>query len=508
MTREPDLSTQHEQRPAQHFDVVIVGAGLSGIGAACYLQRLCPGKSFTLLEARGAMGGTWDLFRYPGIRSDSDMETLGFSFRPWTGDKSVAGGSDILSYIKETAATFDVAKHIRYHHKLVGAAWCSDKAQWRLYVEGAPTPYTCNFLYMCSGYYDYDAGYTPQWRGVDEFEGHLVHPQAWPKDLSVKGKKVVVIGSGATAVTLVPELAASAAHVTMLQRSPSYIATLPAEDKLAKRLHRALPSRLAHGLVRWKNLLYGTYVYRMARWQPELVKRSLLEKVQDELGPDYDVEKHFTPRYNPWDQRLCLAPDGDFFKAVKSGAASVVTDEIDTFTAAGLRLASGEHLDADVIVTATGLQLKVIGGAQLVVDGTPVEVSKVLSYKGALYSGVPNFAAALGYTNASWTLKCELISKFVCRLLAYMDAHGYDTCTPRAPDDAMQTRPAVNLTSGYIRRSEHLLPKQGAAKPWVIYQNYFQDIAALRYGSLEDGALQFGRRGEGVGTFDRASSAA
>ena len=509
VTLEPtSLTQQREQRPNQHFDVVIVGAGLSGIGAACYLQRLLPDKSFTVLEARGSVGGTWDLFRYPGIRSDSDMETLGFSFHPWTSDKSISDGPTILSYIKETAAAFDIEKHIRYHHKLTSAAWSSDEARWRLEVEGAPAPYTCNFLYMCSGYYDYDAGYTPQWPGMDEFKGHLVHPQAWPEDLSVEGKRVVVVGSGATAVTLVPELAASAAHVTMLQRSPSYIAALPAEDRLAKRLHRALPARLAHGLVRWKNVLYGTYVYRMARWQPELVKRSLLKQVQDELGPDYDVEKHFTPRYDPWDQRLCLAPDGDFFKAVKSGRASIVTDEIDTFTSSGLRLASGEGLDADIIVSATGLQLKVVGGAQLSVDGKPVEVSKCLSYKGALYSGLPNFAAALGYTNASWTLKCELISKFVCRLLSYMDAQGYDSCTPRAPSGDLQKRPAVNLTSGYIRRSEHLLPKQGESRPWVIYQSYFQDIAALRYGSLEDEALQYGRRGAAMGTFDSASSAA
>ncbi len=490
----PTTHSEHPQHPPeQHFDIIVVGAGLSGIGAACHVQRRLPDKRFTLLEARGEVGGTWSLFRYPGVRSDSDMQTLGFSFRPWTSDKSIADASDILGYIKETAEAYDIGEHIRYHHTLQSASWCSKRARWRLGIvaEGEPITLTCNFLYMCSGYYDYEAGYTPQWQNMAAYGGRLVHPQAWPEDLDTKGKKIVVIGSGATAVTLVPELAKEAAHVTMVQRSPSYVAALPAEDDVAKRLHRLLPSRLAHRLVRWKNLLGGMYVYRMSRWKPELVKRSLIKEVRKELGADYDVETHFTPRYNPWDQRLCLAPNGDFFGALKSGAASVVTDEIDSFTETGLRLASGAHLHADIIVSATGLKLKMIGGAQLSVDGAPVDVASTLSYKGAMYSGVPNFASALGYTNASWTLKCELISKFVCRLLAYMDKRGYDACTPRLPNAAVQTQSAINLTSGYIRRSEHLLPKQGEKKPWKIYQNYFQDVAALGYGALEDGALEF-----------------
>ena len=493
-----ESSSQHSSE--QHIDVVIVGAGLSGIGAACYVQRRLPNKRFTLLETRGEVGGTWSLFRYPGVRSDSDMQTLGFSFRPWTSDKSIADAADILGYIKETAEAYDIGEHIRYHHTLQRASWCSKEARWSLEVlkEGEPATLTCDFLYMCSGYYDYEAGYTPQWKNMAAYTGRLVHPQAWPADLGVKGKKMIVIGSGATAVTLVPELAKDAAHVTMVQRSPSYIAALPAEDELAKRLHRLLPSRLAHYLVRWKNLLGGMYVYQMSRWKPEVVKRSLIKEVQKELGPDVDVETHFTPRYNPWDQRLCLAPDGDFFGALKSGDASVVTDEIDSFTEAGLRLASGEHVDADIIVSATGLKLKMIGGVQLSVDGTPVDVADTLSYKGAMYSGVPNFASALGYTNASWTLKCELISKFVCRVLAYMDTQGYDVCTPRLPDTEVQTQPAINLTSGYIERSAHLLPKQGEKKPWKIYQNYFQDVAALGYGSLEDEALEFGRLNDEV----------
>ena len=445
------------------------------------------------MEARGSLGGTWDLFRYPGVRSDSDMQTLGFSFRPWTSDKTIADGPAILKYIRETAAEFDVERHIKYRHKLVSAMWNSDEVRWGLEVEtqNGHARHTCNFLYMCSGYYDYDGGYTPQWQNVETFKGRVVHPQAWSEDLFVADKKVVVIGSGATAITLVPELAKEGAQVTMLQRSPTYIAAMPAEDTWAKRLHRVLPHPTAHRLVRWKNLLYGMYVYGMARWQPEMVKREMVKDVQKELGPDYDVEKHFTPHYNPWDQRLCLAPDGDFFEAVKSGQASVVTDEIDTFTETGLQLTSGEHLDADIIVTATGLKLKLVGGIELFVDGTPVEMSKCLSYKGAMYSGVPNFATAVGYTNASWTLKCELISAFVCRLLTYMDKNGYAVCTPQRPDAPVQERPAINLSSGYIQRSSHLLPKQGGAKPWVIHQNYFQDVAAFRYSSLEDGALQF-----------------
>ncbi len=486
------MTPKLESEPASHFDVIIVGAGLSGVGAACLLQQRRPNARFTVLEARERLGGTWDLFRYPGVRSDSDMQTLGFSFRPWESKKAIADGPAILKYIRDTAKTCGVEKHIRYRHRVVSAAWRSERASWRLEVElehGERVPYTCDFLYMCSGYYDYDHGHTPQWRGMDAFGGRLVHPQTWPEDLAVKGR-VVVIGSGATAVTLVPALAERAEHVTMLQRSPTYIATIPSEDPLAARLHGILPSRLAHSLVRWKNLLYSMYVFNMARWQPETVKRSLLTLAQGELGPAYDP-RHFTPRYNPWDQRLCLAPDGDFFAALRSGRASIVTGEIARFTKTGVQLASGEHLEADLVVTATGLKLKLLGGVRLTVDGTPVALSRTLSYKGTMYSGVPNLASAFGYTNASWTLKCELISGFVCRLLSHMEAKGYAVCTPRRPDAGVEERPAVDLTSGYIERARHLLPKQGAGKPWRIYQNYFQDVAALRFGRLEDGVLEF-----------------
>ena len=486
------MTPKLESEPARHFDVIIVGAGLSGVGAACLLQQRRPNARFTVLEARERLGGTWDLFRYPGVRSDSDMQTLGFSFRPWESKKAIADGPAILKYIRDTAKTCGVEKHIRYRHRVVSAAWRSGRASWRLEVElepGERVPYTCDFLYMCSGYYDYDHGHTPQWRGMDAFGGRLVHPQTWPEDLNVEGR-VVVIGSGATAVTLVPALAERAEHVTMLQRSPTYIATIPSEDPLAARLHGILPSRLAHSLVRWKNLLYSMYVFNMARWQPETVKRSLLTLAQGELGPAFDP-KHFTPRYNPWDQRLCLAPDGDFFAALRSGRASIVTGEIARFTKTGVQLASGEHLEADLVVTATGLKLKLLGGVQLAVDGTPVALSHTLSYKGTMYSGVPNLASAFGYTNASWTLKCELISGFVCRLLSHMEAKGYAVCTPRRPGAGVEERPAVDLTSGYIERARHLLPKQGAGKPWRIYQNYFQDVAALRFGRLEDGVLEF-----------------
>ena len=491
MTPKPNNPAPH----SDHFDVIIVGAGLSGVGAACLLQERRPGVRFAVLEARERLGGTWDLFRYPGVRSDSDMQTLGFSFRPWESEKSIADGPAILNYIQETAEAHGVERHIRYGHKVLSAAWCSERASWRLEVGlegGERASFTCGFLFMCSGYYDYDEGHTPRWEDMEAFGGRLVHPQKWPEDLEIEGR-VVVIGSGATAVTLVPELAERAAHVTMLQRSPTYIATIPSEDPLALRLRGALSPRLTHGLVRWKNLLHGMYVFNMARWQPEMVKRSLATLTQEALGPAYDP-RHFTPRYNPWDQRLCLAPDGDFFAALRSGRASVVTDEIARFTETGLRLASGEHLEADIVVTATGLKLKLLGGVRLSVDGEPVELSQTFAYKGTMYSGVPNLASAFGYTNASWTLKCELIAQFVCRLLSHMDAQGYAVCTPRKPEAGVGERPAIDLSSGYVERARRLLPKQGAKKPWRIYQNYFQDVAALRFGRLEDGVLEFARR--------------
>ncbi len=489
--------TPHEAAPEEHVDVLIVGAGLSGIGAAHALQTRCPSRSFAILEARHALGGTWDLFRYPGVRSDSDMYTLGYSFRPWRSDKAITDGPSILRYIRDTARERGIDRAIRFGHRVTRASWSSGDSRWTVEAEAGPegevVRYTCGFLYLCTGYYDYAEGYRPDWPGMDRFKGRIVHPQDWPAGLDYADQRVIVIGSGATAVTLVPEMARQAAHVTMLQRSPSYVVALPARDAIADWLYHRLPERFAHGLARWKNVLLTTIVYTLARLGPELTKRGILRGVRRELGPDYDVGTHFTPRYNPWDQRLCIAPDADFFRALRSNKASVVTDEIESFTASGLQLRSGRTLEADLIVTATGLKLKLIGGLSLQVDGAPVDLAKALLYKGMMLSDVPNLACAIGYTNASWTLKCELTAAYVCRLLNHMDARGYDWCVPRRPKGAVAEEPAIGLTSGYIQRASGMLPKQGTRKPWRLHQNYARDLVALRLGGLEDGTLEFGR---------------
>lgn len=483
---------------AEHVDVLIVGAGLSGIGAAYYVQTRCPTKSYAILEGRSTLGGTWDLFRYPGVRSDSDMHTLGYSFRPWREAKAIADGPSILKYIRETAEEYGIDRKIRFGHQVRSAVWSSADATWTIEAERESDQQivrlTCNFLYMCSGYYDYEAGYTPAWPGIERFAGRVVHPQQWPNELDYSGKRVVVIGSGATAVTLVPAMAAHAAHVTMLQRSPTYIVARPSEDAVANWLHRRLPSKLAHGLARWKSVLLGMFFYTLARRRPAATKQTIVQMVRKHLGPAYDVDTHFTPRYNPWDQRMCLVPDADLFAAIKSGKASVVTDQIDRFTEAGIRLRSGAELAADVIVTATGLVMKVLSGIQLVVDGTPVDLSKTMSYKGMMYSDIPNLASALGYTNASWTLKCELTSAYVCRLLNYMDRHGYRQCTPRRHDPSITEEPALSFTSGYVQRAIDTLPRQGSKKPWKLYQNYALDLLTLRFGAVNDGTMEFTRR--------------
>src|SRR3954466_3204572 len=489
--------------PNEHFDVLIVGAGLSGVGAGYHLQQKCPGKSFVILEGRDRIGGTWDLFRYPGVRSDSDMFTLGYSFRPWTEPKAIADGPRILNYVRETAADNGIDQKIRFNHRVKRASWSSETARWTVEAEwsgqGEALPeivrFTCNFLFMCAGYYKYEGGYRPEFPGEKNFAGRIVHPQAWPDDLDYSGRRVVVIGSGATAVTLVPELAKKAAHVTMLHGSPTYIVSLPAQDAFATWLHRWLPDRLTHGLTRWKNVLLTLFFYTLARRRPELMKRKILAAVRKQLGRDYNIGKHFTPTYIPWDQRLCLAPDGDFFEAIRTGKASVVTDEIDTFTETGLQLRSGERLEADIIVTATGLTLKVLGGIHVVVDGAPVDLSKALLYKGMMLSDVPNLTAALGYTNASWTLKCELTAQYVCRLLNHMDARGYAWCMPRRRDPSIVEEPAISLTSGYVQRASAILPKQGSKKPWRLSQNYALDLAAARFGTVDDGTMVFGRPG-------------
>ncbi|WP_421999967.1 flavin-containing monooxygenase [Reyranella sp.] len=491
-----DTVADNARAKSEHLDVLIVGAGLSGIGAAWHLQDRCKGMSYAILEARSASGGTWDLFRYPGIRSDSDMYTLGYAFRPWKDAKAIADGPAILSYIREVARDHGIDRRIRYGHRVVAAAWSSEEARWTVEIahgDGERATMTCGFLWMCSGYYDYAAGYTPDFAGTERFRGRIVHPQKWTDDIDYAGKKVVVIGSGATAVTLVPAMAEQAAHVTMLQRSPTYVVARPAEDALANRMRRRLPAGLAYGLTRWKNVALGMVFYRLCKRRPERARAMIMKGVRACLGPDYDVETHFTPRYDPWDQRLCLVPDADLFRALRGGRASVVTDEIETFTETGLRLRSGAELDAELIVTATGLSLQALGGMTLSVDGRRIEPGETVSYKGMMYSDVPNFAVVSGYTNASWTLKADLVSAYVCRLLNHMRRNGLRQCVPRLDDPAMERLPALDFSSGYIRRAIDRLPKQGVRRPWRLYQNYLLDLLSLRFGSLRDRAMIFSR---------------
>jgi monooxygenase len=485
----------------QHFDVIVVGAGLSGIGAGYHLQANCPNRSYAILEGRADIGGTWDLFRYPGIRSDSDMHTLGYSFKPWSASKAIADGPSILSYLRETVAEFGIDRHIRFNHLVSRAEWSSADARWTVTSTRADTgdtvELTCGYLYMCSGYYSYRRGYTPEFAGIDRFEGQVVHPQAWPEDLDYAGKRVVVIGSGATAVTLVPAMAETAEHVTMLQRSPTYVVSRPDEDAIANALRRVLPDGLAYDLTRKKNTTLQQVLYKRVRAKPAKAKEQLLKMVRNELGPDYDVDAHFTPTYDPWDQRLCLVPNSDLFKAITAGQASVVTDQIDTFTSTGITLASGEHLDADIVITATGLQLVTLGEMDFVVDGEPVDFASTWSYKGFAYSDVPNLGSAFGYINASWTLRADLISEYVCRLLNHMDATATVQCTPRLrPSDAdMPERPWIqNFSSGYMQRVMHLFPKQGDREPWINPQSYGRDKKMFRKSPVADGVMRFAAR--------------
>ena len=480
----------------EHFDVLIVGAGLSGIGAGYHLKTACPRRNFVILEGREAIGGTWDLFRYPGIRSDSDMYTLGYAFKPWTEAKAIADGPSILKYVRDTASENGIDEAIRYNHLVKRASWSTERASWTVEVEvaGEMRRFTCKFLFLCGGYYSYNGGFTPDFPGMSDFKGQVIHPQKWPKDLDYAGKTVVVIGSGATAVTLVPEMAKTAAHVTMLQRSPTYVVSRPAEDKMANTLRKWLPGMLAYNLVRARNVLGGMYFFNLARKKPEQVKAGIIQMVRDQLGPDYDVDKHFTPTYNPWDQRLCLVPDADMFEAIKAGRASVVTDHIETFTATGIRLTSGEELKADIIVSATGLVLEVWNGIEIAVDDRPIDAATTLSYKGMMYEGVPNMASAFGYTNASWTLKCDLTCEYVCRVLNHLTRTGQSQAVPVNDDPSIQFAPWLDFSSGYVQRAMAKFPKQGTKAPWKLHQNYALDLMSLRYDKLEDGVLRFSSR--------------
>ncbi|TPG55281.1 NAD(P)/FAD-dependent oxidoreductase [Sphingomonas glacialis] len=466
----------------------MVGAGLSGIGAGYHLQTLCPDRSYVILEGRSTLGGTWDLFRYPGIRSDSDMYTLGYAFKPWTEAKAIADGPSILQYVGDTARDYGIDRHIRFDHHVQTASWSTSDARWTVTANGpdGPTSLTCNFLFMCSGYYNYARGHTPEWAGTEQFAGRIVHPQFWPSDLDYSGKEVVVIGSGATAVTLVPAMAQTASHVTMLQRSPTYVVSRPAEDAAANWLRRKLPAMLAYRLVRWRNVLLGMAFFNLARKRPAKTKQRLIDMVQTELGPDYDVATHFTPRYNPWDQRLCLVPDADLFAALKQGQASVVTDTIAHFTRDGIVLASGAELPADVVVTATGLELQLLSDVAFSVDGTPVDLAETYNYKGMMYSGVPNMASSFGYTNASWTLKADLTCGYVCRLLNTMTKRGVRQATPTLAGDRPEAKPFLDFTSGYVTRAMEKFPKQGDKSPWRLHQNYARDLLTLRFGSVDD----------------------
>lgn len=486
----------------EHLDVLIVGAGISGVSAAWHLQDRSPSKTYAILERRENMGGTWDLFKYPGIRSDSDMFTLGFRFKPWTSAKSIADGPSILAYIKEAAAENGIDDKIRYEHRVIAADWSDADNRWTVTADTGveEKTITCSFLFATTGYYDYDEGYSPTFPGSEDFAGTIVHPQHWPEDLDYAGKKIVVIGSGATAITLIPALIDSGAgHVTMLQRSPSYVGSLPDVDPIAVAANKYLPENVAHVVNRWKAIIFSTAQYQLARKFPTYMRKTLMTMAQRRLPEGYDVEKHFGPSYNPWDQRLCTAPNGDLFKTIRKGNADVVTDTIDTFVPEGIKLNSGEVLDADIIVTATGLNMQLLGGLTPTLNGQPIDLTSLMTYKGLMFSGIPNFAITFGYTNASWTLKADLVSEFVCRVLNYMDENGFDRVVPEHPGAAVGELPFMDFAPGYFLRAIDQLPKSGSKAPWRLKQNYFLDLRLIRQGKVDDEALHFTKHRAAVG---------
>lgn len=481
----------------QHFDVLIIGAGISGIGAAYHLQTKCPSRSYAILEGRSALGGTWDLFRYPGIRSDSDMFTLGYIFKPWVEQKAIADGPSILNYLQETAEENNIKQNINFNHQVKSSSWSTENSRWIVRGERGETgetfEYCCNFLFLCGGYYSYDAGYTPEFPGLDSFRGEIIHPQKWTSDIDYRNKKIVVIGSGATAVTLIPELAKEATHVTMLQRSPTYMLSRPSEDAFANWLRKIIPAKPAYSIIRWRNVFLTMYIFNRSKKKPEQVKKYLINQVRKRLAPDYDVDTHFTPTYGPWDQRLCLVPDDDFFNAINNTSASIVTGYIDTFTEAGIKLKSGDVLEADMIITATGLALEVFNGISVEVDGSKIEPHQHFMYKGMMYNDVPNFATSFGYTNASWTLRADLTCTYVCRLLNHMTKTDTRQCTPRLSNPNMKPSNWFNLSSGYVQRAADKLPRQGDVNPWIAPQNYLLDIKSLKYGKVADGTMEFSK---------------
>jgi len=478
---------------SQHVDVLIVGAGLSGIGAAHHLRTAFPGRTYVILEARDVMGGTWDLFRFPGVRSDSDMQTLGYRFRPWTGAKAIADGPSILRYLRDTATEAGIDQHVRCQHRVTRVSWSATDARWTVQAthDTETMVLTCSFLLVCSGYYRYDHGYQAALPGIGDFRGQVVHPQQWPEHLDYAGKRVVVIGSGATAVTLVPAMAETAGHVTMLQRSPSYIISLPTEDPIDARLRALVGTRRAYPLIRWKNVLVSTLIYQLSQRRPQMMRNWIRGMTIKQLPAGYEVDTHFKPVYNPWDQRLCLVPDGDLFRAIRHQQASVVTGRIATFTEHGLRLESGEELQADIVVTATGLQLLALGGIELTVDGRAIHLPDTMAYKGMMLSGVPNFAFTIGYTNASWTLKADLVSEYVCRLLGYMDSHGYDVCVPVNEDPRVTEQPLLDFSAGYVLRAIDQFPRAGSRAPWRLGMSYLSDALTLRHSKINDGTMRF-----------------